>query len=65
MTPEIPTMTDRFFCHFRLFFVLLRTPNNLKNQNFEKMKGKKKKKKGDIITLYMCTIYNNHITLLY
>ena len=55
MIPEIPTMTDRFFCHFRLFFVLLRTPNNLKNQNFEKMKEKKKKK--ETLSLYICVPY--------
>ena len=31
--------------------------NNPKNQNFEKMK----KQPGDIITLHMCTINNNHM----
>ena len=30
--------------------------NNVKNQNFEKMKSTP----GDIITLYMCTINDNH-----
>ena len=30
-------MTSRIFCHFGPFFALL-PPNNLKNQNFEKMK---------------------------
>ena len=33
-------------------------PNNPKNQNFEKMK----KPPGDIITLHMCTIKDNHMT---
>ena len=32
-------------------------PNNPKNQNFEKMK----KPPGDIITLHMCTINDNHM----
>ena len=45
-----------FFCHFGPFFALL-LPNNLKNQNFEKMK----KTPGDIIILHMCTINDNHI----
>ena len=53
MVPEIWSVTNRIFCHFGLFFVL----NNPKNQNFEKMK----KKPGDIITLHMCTINDNHI----
>ena len=35
-------------------------PNNMKNQNFEKLK-KKKKKPGDIIILHMCTINDNHM----
>ena len=37
MDMEIWSATDRIFCHFGLFFALL-PPNNLKNQNFEKMK---------------------------
>ena len=32
-------------------------PNNLKNQNFEKPK----KPRGDIITLHMCSINDNHM----
>ena len=38
---------------FLLFYPL----NNPKNQNFQKMK----KKPGDIITLHMCTINDNHM----
>ena len=45
-----------FFCHFGPFFALL-LPNNLKNQNFEKMK----KTPGDITILHMCTINGNHM----
>ena len=33
MVPKILSMTDRIFCHFWLFFVLL-PPNNPENQNF-------------------------------
>ena len=40
--------------HFLPFYPI----NNLKNQNFEKMK---KKMPGDIIILHKCTINNNHI----
>ena len=55
------------------FFVILDrflhfySPNNLKNQNFQKMKKTttkkqtKKKTAGDII-LHMCTINDNHVT---
>ena len=50
------SMTDRFFCHFGLFFALL-PPNNPKNQNFETMK----KTPGDIIILHSCTINDNHM----
>ena len=39
--------------HFLPFY----TPNNLKNQDFEKMK----KTPGDIIILNMCTINDNHM----
>ena len=35
---------DNIFCHFGLFFALFYSPNNLKNENFEKMK----KMPGDI-----------------
>ena len=55
MVPEIWSATDKIFCHFGPFFALL-PPNNPKNQNFEKMK----KPPGDIITLHMCTINDNH-----
>ena len=39
--------------HFLHFY----SPNNLKNQNFEKMK----QPPGDIMTLHMCTINDNHM----
>ena len=57
MVPEIWHAMDRIFCHFGLVFALSSSPNNPKNQNFEKMK----KLPGDIITLHMCTINNNHM----
>ena len=47
---------DRFFVildHFLPFY----SPNNPKNQNFEKMK----QKPGDIILLHMCAINDNHM----
>ena len=56
MVLEIQSMTDRIFCHFGLFFAIL-PPNNLKNQNFEKLK----KKPEDIIILNMCTINENQM----
>ena len=58
MVPEIWSVTDRIFCHFGLSFAFLPLPppNNLKNQNFEKLK----KAPGDII-LHLCTINNNHM----
>ena len=59
MVPEIWSATDRSFCHFGPFFVLL-TPDNLKNQNFEKMK-EKKTPPGDIIILHTCMINDNHM----
>ena len=49
--------------HNKFFFVILDhflpfyPPHNPKNQNFEKMK----KLPGDIITLQMCTINDNHM----
>ena len=49
MVPEILSITDRIFCHFGPFFPLL--PNNLKNQNFDKLK----KTPGNIIILQKCT----------
>ena len=36
MVPDISSMTDRMFCHFESFFYTFTTPNNPKNQNFEK-----------------------------
>ena len=39
------------------YFLPFYPPNNPKNQNFEKMK----KPPGDIITLHMCTINDNHM----
>ena len=55
VVPELWSAMDRIFCHFGPFFTLL-PPNNLKNQNFAKMK----KTPGDII-LHMCTINDNHL----
>ena len=49
---------DRLFCHFGPFFAPLR-PNNLKNQNFEKLKNMP----VDIIPLQKCT--KNHDHMLY
>ena len=40
----------------RQSFLPFYPPNNLNNQNFEKMK----KASGDIITLHRCTINDNH-----
>ena len=59
MVPEIWSVTDTTFCHFRPFLALipLPPPNNPKNQNFEKME----KTPGDIIILYMCVINNKHV----
>ena len=64
MVPEISCTTDRTFCQFVPFFALLPPPpsplpppNNQKNQNFDKMK----KQPGDIISLYMYTIKDNHM----
>ena len=50
-------MTDRIFCPFRPFFALF-PPDDLENQNLEKMK---KKTPGDIIILHMCTTNDNHM----
>ena len=57
--PKIWSLMDRIFCYFWPFFALLPPPpsNNLKNQNFEKLK----KNPGDIITLHMLSINQNHI----
>ena len=57
IVPEIWSVADRIFCHFRQFFAFL-SPNNPKNQNFEKMK---KQKSRDIIILHMCTINNSQM----
>ena len=43
-------------CHYGLFFAILRA-NNLKNQNFEKLK----KTPEDITILHMCTINDNQM----
>ena len=55
MVPEIWNITDRIFLSFW-------TPppslNNSENQNFEKMK----KRPGDITSLNMCIINDNHMT---
>ena len=59
MVCETWSITDKFFCHFGLFFAHLPT-NNLENQNFEWMK----QTHGDIIILQMCTkctINDNHM----
>ena len=53
-------MTDVIFIfHFGLFFILSPPPlhNDLKNQNFTKMKLTA----GDIIILRMCTKNNDHM----
>ena len=58
MVPEIWSVMDTIFCHFRPFFAFLPPfPNNLKNQNFEEMK----KPPGYIIILQRCNINGNHI----
>ena len=57
MVPQIWSATDKTFSHVGLFFALSH-PNNLKKQNFEKMK----KNPGDIIILHMFTINDNHMT---
>ena len=56
MVPEIWSATDRIFCHLDPF-LLFYPPNNLKNQNFEKMK----KTSGDITVLHMSAINDNHM----
>ena len=48
---------QNFFCHFGLFFALLPPPNNLENENFEKMK----KSPGGIIILNKSAINENHM----
>ena len=57
IVPEIWCMMDVILIfYFGLFFILLHL-NNLKNQNFTKMK----KRPGDIIMLHMCTKNNDHM----
>ena len=56
MVPEIWSATDRFFCHYGLFFALL-PPMDPESQNFEKMK----KTLEDIIILQIFTTYDSHM----
>ena len=56
MVLEIPSATERVFCHFGLFFAFYH-PNNPKNQNFEKNENKPR----DTIVLNMCIINDSHI----
>ena len=49
MVPEFFVILDRVLQFY--------PPNNPKNQYFEKLK----KPPGDIITLHMCTINDNHM----
>ena len=56
MVPEIWSATERTVCHFGPFLSFY-PPNNLKNQNFEKMK----KIPRDIIILHTCTINDNYM----
>ena len=58
MVPEIWRMKNNFLSFWTFFSPFTLPPKNLKNQNYEKMK--KKKKPGDII-LYMCNINDNHM----
>ena len=53
---EIWSTTDNFLSFWTIFLPFY-TPNNLKNQNFEKIKIKP----ADIIILHMCTINGNHM----
>ena len=53
MVPEIWSLTDLTLVHFLYFYPI----NNLKNQNFEKMK----KTSGDIIVLHKCTKNYDHM----
>ena len=58
MVPEIRSVTDELFCHFGSFLPFY-SPNNPKNQNFEKMK----RTPGYIIILHKCA--KNHDHMLY
>ena len=56
------TVPDR--CNFYFAFWAIFCPFNQqlkKNQNFKKIKKKKKKTHGNIIILHMCTKNHNHI----
>ena len=58
MTPESWSATDRIFLILDYFLPFyLPPPNNLQNENFEKMK----KPTGDITILHKCTINDNHM----
>ena len=59
MAFKIWSATDIIFCQFGLFFALLLLPNNLHNQNFEKLK----KIAGATIISYKFT--KNHDHMLY
>ena len=56
MVPKIWRLWQTEFFVILDRFLPFYLPNNLKNQNFEKMK----KSPGDIIILHMCTINDNH-----
>ena len=56
MVPEIRSVTDSIFCHFRPFFAFLPF-NNSKNQNLEKIK----KTPGYIIILHECIKNYDHM----
>ena len=53
---------DRIICHFGPFFALLHSlPNNIENQNFQKMK----KASGDVIILNFCNKKHSHMMCAY
>ena len=56
MVPEIWSVTGRIFAVLDCFLPFY-TPNNPKNQNFEKIR----KKSGDITILHMCNINDNQM----
>ena len=56
MVPDIWSMTDMIFCHSGSVFLPFCPTNNLKNQDFVKMKNKP----GDII-LQFCTTNDDHM----
>ena len=57
MVPEIWKMQQTEFIIILDHFLPFYSPNNPKNQNFEKMKQNSR----DIIILHKCTIYDNHM----